>query len=364
MINISKPFIGKEEKKAVLSVLDSGMLAQGPKVQEFEKKFADYCGSKHSVAFNSGTAAMHTALHVMEIGNGDEVITSPFTFIATANVILMQNAQPVFSDIEEDSFNISPDSVIENITDKTKAILTVDIYGQLCDYEKIINISKQKNILVLEDSCQSIGAKFKNKMAGSFGDIGAFSFYATKNITCGEGGAFVTNKKDYAEKAKLFRQHGMSGLGAYDYNDTGYNYRMTDLSAAILLEQLEKIERMTEKRIKNAKYLTEELEKIEGIHAPFVKKGYKHVFHQYTIKVDGFKLPRDKLMEHLKNKGIGCNVYYPKPLHLCENFRKLGYKKGDFPIAEKMSEQVLSLPVHPALTKNELDLIVKAIKNL
>lgn len=364
MINISKPFIGEEEKKAILSVLDSGMIAQGPRVQELEQKFAGYCGTKHSVAFNSGTAALHTGLHVMGIGKGDEVITTPFSFIATANIILMQQAKPIFADIDEQTFNIDPASVQEKITAKTKAIITVDIYGQLCDYDNILKISRDKGILILEDSCQSVGAQYNGKMSGSFGDIGAFSFYATKNITCGEGGAIVTDNKSFAEKSKLFRQHGMSLIGAYDYDEIGYNYRMTDISAAFLLEQFKKIDRITEKRMKNAEYLSEQLSKIAGIEVPFVRKGNKHVFHQYTIKVKGFKMSRDKLAERLKSKGVGCNVYYPKPLHLCENFRKLGYKEGDFPVAEKISQQVLSLPVHPSLTQQELDFIIKTIKQI
>ena len=362
MINISKPFIGKEEKNAVLKVLDSGMIAQGQRVQEFERKFANYCGSEHSVALNSGTAALHAGLHVMGISKSDEVITTPFTFIATANVILMQQAQPIFADIDEQTFNINTNSIKEKITDKTKAIITVDLYGQLCDYNKINRIAKKNNILVLEDSCQSIGAEFKNKKSGSFGDIGTFSFYATKNITCGEGGALVTRNKQYSERAKLFRQHGMSGTGTYDYDDIGYNYRMTDLNASILIEQLKKIRKITEKRIKNAAYLSEKLSKINGIEIPFIEKGNVHAFHQYTIKVKRFRITRDKLFERLKFKGISCGIYYPKPLHLCENFKKLGYKEGDFPVAEKVSREVLSLPVHPSLTQQELDLIVKAIK--
>ena len=364
MINISKPFIGKEEKKAVLNVLDSGMIAQGPKVNELEQKFAEYCRTKHSIAFNSGTAALHTGLHVMGIGKGDEVITTPFTFIATANVILMQQAKPIFADIDEQTFNIDPESVQEKVTDKTKAVITVDLYGQLCDYEKLYGFTKKKKIMILEDSCQAIGAKYNGKMAGSFSDVGAFSFYATKNITCGEGGAIATDNKTFAEKAKLFRQHGMSAVGAYDYDELGYNYRMTDINAAFLLEQLKKVDEINDKRIKNASYLSEQLGKVEGIEVPFVKKGYKHVFHQYTIKVNEFKMSRDKLAERLKSKGVGCNVYYPMPLHLCANFRKFGYTKGDFPITEKISQQVLSLPVHPSLTQEDLDFIVKSIKEI
>ena len=364
MIPIAKPYISEEEKKAVAEVLDSDIIAQGPKVEEFEKQFAEFCGVKNSAAFNSGTASIHTALHVIGIGEGDEVITTPLTFIATANPVLMQQAKPIFADVKPDTFNIDPEQIQEKITEKTKAIIPVDFYGQLCDYDKINKIAKENNLLVIEDACQAVNASFGGKKAGSFGDIGCFSFYATKNMTCGEGGAITTDNKEYADKAKLFRQHGMSALGAYDYNDIGYNYRTTDINAAILLEQLKKIEELTEKRIKNAEYFNENLKDVQGIETPFVKKGFKHVYHQYTVKVDGFKLSRDKLMEHLKERGIDCRVYYPKPLHLCENFRKLGYKEGDFPVTEELNKQILSLPVYPSLTDKELDKIARTIKEI
>ncbi|MBN4049067.1 DegT/DnrJ/EryC1/StrS family aminotransferase [archaeon AH-315-M20] len=365
MIPIAKPMIGDEEKKAVMCVLDSGMLAQGPKVAEAEDKFARFCQTKHAIALNSGTAALHAALHAVGIKQGDEVITTPFTFIATANTILMQNAKPVFVDIEEDTFNINPEKIKDKITEKTKAIVTVDLYGHLCDYEKISEIAKENNLAIIEDSCQAIDANYKGKKAGSFGDIGTLSFYATKNITCGEGGMITTNNEEYAENVKLFRQHGRSKMTAYEYINLGYNYRMTDICAAILLEQLKKAEFITKKRIENAEHLSNGLGKIKGIKISVVKKGHKHVFHQYTIKIgNDFKLTRDELIEHLNKKGISSAVYYPKPLYLCEHFRKLGYKEGDFPVAEKLSKQVLSLPVHPHLTKEQLDHIINTFKEL
>ncbi|MBI2651187.1 DegT/DnrJ/EryC1/StrS family aminotransferase [Candidatus Woesearchaeota archaeon] len=364
MIPIAKPYFSEEEKRAVIEVLESGIIAQGHKVEEFEKKFADFCSVKYAVAVNSGTAALHAALHSMGIKKNDEVITTPFTFIATANTILMVGAKPVFADIEEDTFNINPLQIEQKITQRTKAILTVDLYGHLCDYEKISEIAKNNNLLLIEDACQSVNAQYKEKKAGSFGHIAAFSFYATKNLTCGEGGILTTNNIDYSENAKRFRQHGMSGLGAYDYNEIGYNYRMTDISAAIMLEQLKKAEMLTKKRIDNANYLNEKLKNVKGIKVPSVKKGFKHVFHQYTVKVQGFKLSRDELFEHLRKKGIGCSIYYPKPLHLCKSFAKLGYKENNLPIAEKMSKEVISLPVHPNVTKEQLDFIANSIASL
>jgi len=365
MIPIAKPYIGDEEIKAVSDVLKSGIIAQGPKVRELEEKFARFCGTKYAIAVNSGTAALHTALHVIGINQGHEVITTPFTFISTATTILMQGAKPIFIDIDEDTFNINPEKIKDKISEKTKAILTVDLYGHLCDYDKISKIAKENNLLVMEDSCQALDAEFNGKKAGSFGDIGNFSFYATKNITCGEGGILTTNHKEYAENAKLFRQHGRSKMSGYEYITLGYNYRMTDICAAILLEQLKKIDTITKKRTENAEYLSNGLKKIKGIKTPIVEKGNKHVFHQYTIKVENdFKLSRDELMEYLSKKEISSAVYYPKPLHLLEHFKKLGYKEGDFPIAEKLSKQVLSLPVHPHLTKEQLDIIIKAFEEV
>lgn len=364
MIPISKPFVGEEEVNAVADVIRSGMIAQGPKVSEMETKFSQFCNIKHTIALNSGTAGLHTALNVIGIKHGDEVITTPFTFISTANTIVMQGAKPIFADIDEETFNINPEKIKEKITDKTKAIVTVDLYGHLCDYDKINETAKNNNLVVIEDSCQAIGAEYNGKKAGSFGDIGVFSFYATKNITCGEGGAITTDNDEYAENAKLFRQHGRSKMTAYEYTNLGYNYRMTDINAAMLLEQLKKIDFITKKRIENAEYLSKILGNIKGIKVPVIKEGHKHVFCQYTIKVDDFKLSRDELIEHLKNKGINSAVYYPKPLHLCEHFEKLGYKEGDFPVAEKLSKQVLSLPVHPSLTREQLGQIVNAIQEL
>ena len=365
MIPIAKPFMDEEEIKAVAKAIRSGTIAQGPKVRELEEKFAKLCSTKYAIAVNSGTAALHTALKATGTKQGDEVITSPFTFIATANTILMQSAKPVFADIDEDTFNIDPKKIEEKITEKTKAIIAVDLYGHLCDYNEIIKIAEKNNLTLIEDACQSVNAEYNQKKAGSFGNIATFSFYATKNITCGEGGMLTTNNKEYAEQAKLFRQHGRSSMTEYEYIKLGYNYRMADICAAILLEQLKKIDLITKKRIENANCLIKGLKEIKGIKVPVVEESNKHVFHQFTIKVEeDFKLSRDELINYLKEKGINTAIYYPKPLHLCEHFRKLGYKEGDFPIAEKISKQVLSLPVHPHLTEEQLNTIINAFKEV
>ncbi len=359
MIPLSKPIIGKEEKKLVLEVLNSGMLAQGQKVKEFEKNFAHLCGSKHAVAMNSGTAAIHACLYALGVKNNDEVITTPFTFVASANPILMAGANVIFCDIDEETFNISPEQIKSKITENTKAIIAVDLYGQLADYEAIKDVIAGTDIKIIGDASQSVCAAYGENMAGNMADVSAFSFYATKNMTTGEGGMLTTNDDHYAELARRLRHHGQSEQTRYMYFDLGYNYRMTDIQAAIGLGQLDRIQKLTDKRISNAAYLTKGLSKFEFVKTPIIRPGSKHVFHQYTIRIEAAH--RDALIKHLKQKGVGCGVYYPKPLHLHPAFEKMGYKQGDFPVSEKMAKEVISLPVHPLLTQQELDTIIAAV---
>ncbi len=364
MIPISKPMIGEEEIEAVVKVLKTGIIAQGPKVREFEEKFAKWCGSRYGIAVNSGTAALHCALYAQGIGKDDEVITSPFTFIASANSIRMQQAIPQFVDIEEDSYTMDPDLLEKAITKKTKAIMTVDLYGQLCDYDKIEKFAKEHGLAIIEDAAQAHGASLHGKKAGTFGSSAAFSLYATKNMACGEGGILTTSDEEIMEKAKVFRQHGRSKMSNYEYVDLGYNYRMMDLQAAIALEQLKKIDMINTKRNENAKKLTEGLRKLKGIVTPKIVRG-THVFHQYTVRITSeFSKTRDEVMEELSKKGVNSGVYYPKPLHFTSVYKSRGFKPGDFPVAEKASAEVLSLPVHPMLTEENISTIIEAIASL
>ena len=365
MIKIAQPIIRKEEMQAVEKVLKSGMITQGPMVVEFEKKFANFCGTKYAIAVNSGTAALHCALYASGINEGDEVITTPFTFVATANSIIMQRAKPVFVDILPDTFNIDPIKIEEKITKKTKAILPIDLYGQIYDVEAVDKIAKKYKLKIIEDACQAHGAEFNHRKAGVFGEMGCFSFYATKNMTTSEGGMVVTNNERYAELVKRFRHHGQSEKTRYQYFDLGFNYRMTDIAAAIGIEQLKRIDDFNKKRIKNAQLLTKGLKNIKGLITPITKKNYKHVFHQYTIRVTNeFKATRDELLNYLKEKEIGSAIFYPKPLHLCLHFGKMGYQKGDFPVSERMSKEVLSLPVHPYISEKDIKHIIHTIKNI
>lgn len=364
MINISKPVIGQEEIDAVVKVMKSGMIVQGPVTVKLEEKFAKYCGTKYALAFNSGTAAIHASLYALGVGPGDEVITTPFTFVATANPILMQGAKVVFADISAEDFNIDPLEIEKKIGKKTKAIIPVDLYGQVYNYKAIKKIASKYKLKILEDACQAVGAKHRGKKTGNFGDISAFSLYATKNIMSGEGGLITTDNFELFEKCQMFRHHGQSEKIKYEYLDLGYNYRMTDMAAAIGLEQLKKADVFNSKRIRNAKLLSCGLSNITGLILPQVKKNQKHVFHQYTVRVTNeFGQTRDELIEFLKKKGINCGIYYPKPLHLHKHFAKWGYIRGDFPVSEKLAGEVLSLPVHPSLKEGDINKIIKVIKN-
>lgn len=357
MIQSAKPMIGGEEKKAILDVIDSGMLVQGPKVKELEDKFAKYTGAKYAVAVNSGTAGLHTALYAAGIKPGDEVITTPFTFAATANSILMQNAKVVFADIDNDTFNISPEEVRKKLTRNTKAVIAVDLYGQTHDFDGLRAVLPD-DVKIIEDACQSLGAEHKGRKAGILGDIGIFSLYATKNITSVEGGMIVTDNEEYFKRARTFRNHGQNAA-RYEYLDVGYNYRMCDLLAAIGIEQMKKLQDFINKRRENAQYFIDNLQAMSNLRLPMTKKGNFHVYNQFTLRVD--KEKRAALVEHLKKNGISAAIYYPTPLHVNPAFSKFGFKKGDFPVAEKIAEEVLSIPVHPALSKRDLDKVVKAI---
>lgn len=356
MIPVSKPYIGEEEKQLVMEVLNSGMLAQGPKVAALEKRFAEISDVKHAIATSSGTTALHIALLAHGIGAGDEVITTPFTFIASASSVLFTGAKPVFVDVEEDTFNINPALIEAAITPKTKAILPVHLYGYVCDMDAIQSIAKKYNLVIIEDACQAVGATYNQKVAGSFG-TGTFSLYATKNVMSGEGGMITTNDDDFADTCKLLRSHGMRVR--YYHDMLGYNFRMTDLHAAIGLAQMERLALFTEKRRNNAKYLTEN---IKTVITPKVKEGYGHVWHQYTIRIDGNR-DRDAAVKKLNDAGVGTGIFYPVPVH------QQGYMVdmlGSYrlPVAEKLAKEVISIPVHPQLSQADLETIVSEVNKL
>jgi perosamine synthetase len=356
MISIAKPLIGTEEQNAILEVIASGQLVQGPKVHELEKRFAELCGVEHAIATSSGTTALHIAMLAHQIGANDEVITSPFSFIASANCALYVGARPIFVDIEPDFFTIDVAQIEERITKNTKAIIPVHLYGQSCDMDAIIEIAQKHNLAIIEDACQAHGATYKGRPIGSFGTA-CYSLYATKNITTIEGGMIVTNDPQIAERARLLRSHGSPRT--YEHVVLGYNMRLTDLAAAIGLVQINKLSQWNSMRRANAAYLTENLSKIKGVVTPKVRDDSDHVFHQYTIRIPD----RDNAAQKLRENGVGVGVHYPTPIHQQPLYKELGYSDV-LPVAEAASKEVLSLPVHPALTKDDLDHIIRTIARL
>jgi dTDP-4-amino-4,6-dideoxygalactose transaminase len=353
MISIAKPIMGEEEKKAVLEVLDSGILAQGPRVKEFENCFAEMCCVKHAIATSSGTTALHMALLAHDIGPGDEVITSPFTFIASANSVLFVGAKPVFVDIDPKTFDMNVSQIEALITPKTKAILPVHLYGLCCDMDAVMSIAKKHNLVVIEDACQAHGAEFKGKRAGSFG-TGTFSFYPTKNITSAEGGMITTNDDVVMEKCRVIRNHGMHRR--YYHDELGYNFRMTDVHAAIGNAQLAKLDMFNNKRKENADYYNKHL---KGVTVPFIPDGYTTVYHQYTIRVPEGK--RDDLRAFLKEKDIGSEIYYPLPIHKQSFYMEMFGDEKTYPEADFAATEVLSIPVHPSLSKEDLGTVASTI---
>ncbi|MBN2014533.1 MAG: DegT/DnrJ/EryC1/StrS family aminotransferase [Candidatus Altiarchaeota archaeon] len=356
MIPIAKPLIGEEEKQAVMEVLGSGIIAEGPKVKEFETKFSGFTGTKHAVAVNSGTAALHVALLAHGIGPGDEVIVPSFTFIASANSVLFTGARPVFAAIEEDTFCIDPVDVAEMVTEKTKAIMPVHLYGHPADMKAIMEIAEDHSLVVIEDACQAHGAEFNKKKVGSFG-TGCFSFYPTKNMTTSEGGIITTDDEKIAEKARMIRSHGSKQR--YVHEIIGFNLRMTDISAAIGLCQLKKLPGFNRKRAENAAYLTELIEN-KKVKPPVVRKNCTHVFHQYTIRVEG---DRDAIVNTLNQKGIGTGIYYPIPIHKQGLYLDLGYRIS-LPVSEELARKVISLPIHPSVTRENLDYIASVLNEV
>lgn len=354
---------------AIQSVINESSFIQGKQVSLLEEEIARYFGVKFAVGVASGTDALVLALIALGIGHNDEVITTPFTFIATAEAISRVGAKPVFCDIEPDNYNIDPDKIEEKITSRTKALLPVHLYGMPCQMHKIMAIVKQYNLKLVEDCAQSFGSEYKNKKVGSFGDCGCLSFFPAKTLGCyGDGGMIITDKEEVAQKAKILRNHGSDKK--YYYGMHGFNSRLDTLQAAILRVKLKYIDEWINKRIENAKYYNELLEGLSSIVVQGLSpKGtvpehteYKHTFNYYTIRIQNNK--RQDIQNRLKEKGIPSAIYYPLCLHLQEVYKALGYKKGDFPVAEQTQEEVLALSMCPELTKAQIQQIVKVIKGV
>lgn len=380
--------ISKELDKATIDVLSSAAYIMGKNVTEFEKEFANYIGTKHAISVGNGTDALVIALKALGVGEGDEVITSTFTYFASAECISAVGATPVFVDVEKDTFNIDPDKIEEKITERTKAIIPVHIFGQSADMDKINIIAKKHNLKVIEDACQAVGAKYKGKMIGTLSDVACFSFFPTKNLSCaGDGGMIVTSDDNVATIAIALRTHGSGETGQKAYNllnniteevvtsksgdDTvynplkyynyliGYNSRLDAIQAAILRVKLPHLDKWNSRRREIAKIYDEELIDSNVI-TPIVREENDTVYHQYVLQSDN----REEMLAKLKEKGIATGVYYPVPLHLQKVYTDLGYKEGDMPVAEYLSHRIFAIPVYPELSEEQIQYIVDSIKNV
>jgi len=362
LIRVSAPYIDDHDIEAVVRVLKSGWLAHGPVVEEFERMFAQYIGVGKAIAVSNGTVALELSLRALGVRPGDEVIVPSFTFIATANAALFLGARPVFCDIDLETFTIDPRCVEEKIGRRTRAIIPVHLYGHPADMEPIMRISRDYDVHVIEDSAQAHGALYRGSRCGSIGDAGVFSFYATKNMTTGEGGMVTTNRDDIARSIELLRNHGQEAK--YVHVELGGNYRMTSIQAALGLSQLSKLERLNEARRRNAEILTREIRRLGWLRPPIEKPWARHVYHQYVVYVeDDPPISRDQLAEHLRKHGIEASVHYPIPVHMQPLYRRLGYREC-CPNSVKASERVLSLPVHPRLSEQDILYIVDVLAKI
>ena len=345
-----------ELDKALSSVVDSGHFILGPNVKALEEEVAAYCGVKHAVGVASGTDAIHLSLRACGIQGGDEVITTPFTFVATIEAICYIGAKPVFVDIDHKTFNLDPKKIKKKIGRKTKAILPVHLYGQSADMEPILDLAQKHKLKVIEDGAQAIGAEYMGRKVCSFGDAGCLSFFPTKNLGgFGDGGMVMTNNDEVAEAARVLRDHGSKTV--YHYDLIGYNSRLDEVQAALLRVKLNHLERWTKARQKNASIYDSELARVLEVERPVVHENCTHVYNQYIIRAKN----RNMLQEHLKNKGIGARIYYPLSLHLQKAYSFLKYKFGSLPESETAQEEVLSLPIYPELEGSQVREVCSAI---
>jgi len=372
----SQPLIEEEEINEAIDTLRSGWLTTGPKVKRFEEEFAEYIESKYAVAINSCTGGLHLSLLAAGIGEGNEVITTPFTFCATTNVILHVRAKPVFIDIKPDTFNIDTERIEEAITPKTKAIMPVHYAGQPCEMSEIIRIAKRHNLLVIEDAAHAIAAKYKGKRVGTIGDITCFSFYATKNLVTGEGGMVATDNEKLADKIRVLSLHGMSrdawkrysaaGSWYYEVIYPGYKYNMTDIQASLGLHQLRKLTRLQKRREEIVEAYNEAFANLDAIEVPFVKPNIEHAWHLYVIKIvsEKLKFGRNQFIEALRERNIGTSVHFI-PVHLHPYYRDTyGFKKGDFPNAEYVYDRIISLPLYPKMNNKDIEDVIWAVKDI
>ncbi len=363
------PEIGEEEKKLVCSVLESGWLAHGPKAAEFEKKFSEFIGCRHSVSVNSCTSALQ--LSIEALGLKGEIILPSFTFVASANAIVTAGCTPVFADVKWDSCNIDPESIERLVGEKTVGIMPVHYAGQSCEMDEIRSIAKKHSLAVIEDSAEAIGAEFKGKKTGSFGDTGCFSFFPTKNITTGEGGMVTCNDESLAEKIAALRAHGI-GSSTFEREKkerpwfrsasfAGYNYRLCDVLAAIGVVQMDKIDNANERRIKSAEYLSSLLEDVEGIEIPREDKNCRHVYQMYVVKLSD-ETNRNKFLHKLRLAGIGASVHFDPAVHRQEFYLNKKFRQDNLEVTEKLEECAVTLPMFPSISEKQVEYVAEKVK--
>lgn len=367
-IPLSNPDITELEIEYVSQILKTPNLSLGPKLSEFEDKLADYIGVKYAVAVNSGTSGLHLVIRALGIKEGDEVITTPFSFIASANCILFERAKPVFVDIDPLTLNIDVQLIEEKITDKTKAILAVDVFGHPVKWDKLEAIAQRYSLRLIEDSCEALGAEYKGKKAGTFGDAAVFAFYPNKQITTGEGGIVITNDEQTSKLIKSMRNQGRDEEGDswLEHQRLGYNYRISDINCSLGLAQLERIEKLLAKREKVAQMYNSQLENINGVKIPYTAPEVKRSWFVYVIVLEErySKEDRDHILLGLRERGIGCGNYFP-PIHLQPFYQEMfGFKKGDFPITEHASERTIALPFYGNLKEEQVEQVVSDLKTL
>jgi len=369
-VPLSSPDIIEKDIKAVVGVMKTRYLGIGPKVVEFENRIGSYTGTRYAVAVNSGTSALHLIIRGMEIGEGDVVITTPFSFIASSNCILFEGAKPLFVDIEEETLNLDADKVeekLESLSDeelaKVRALLVVDAFGQPADWERFKEIGRKYNLKSIEDSAEALGAEYKGKRAGSLGEVGVFAFYPNKQITTGEGGIIVTDDEELTRLAQSMRNQGRGESGDWlDHERLGYNFRMDELSAALGCSQMERIEEILDKRAKVARMYGEKLAEAEEVQVPFIASYVSRMsWFVYVIRLDK-DINRDSVIEYLNQEGVQCKPYFT-PIHLQPFYKKMfGYRRGDFPITEDVTERTIALPFFNNLKEEQIDYVVEKLK--
>ncbi|MFW9800367.1 MAG: DegT/DnrJ/EryC1/StrS family aminotransferase [Candidatus Thorarchaeota archaeon] len=376
MIPVAKPIIDDQEISAVSEVLQSGMLAEGKASREFERQFAEYIGTKYATVTNNGTTALSTALEAMNIQPGDEVITTPFTFIASANTIAMIGAVPVFVDVNLETYNIDPDLIEAAITDRTRAIMPVHIFGMPCEMGQIMEIAEKHNLLVIEDACQAHGATVDGKMVGSIGHVGTFSFYATKNLMTGEGGMITTNDEQLMERCLMIKNHGRGPEGGYTHYRIGYNYRMLDFVAAIGSVQLGRMNEVVQRRRENAKRYDEFLAEFDQASPQVTLEGMQSAYHVYAPRLSTDAIQRNELIQNLRQEGIGARPVYAIPCHRQETYQKISewrwarfveypnYSSIALPNSEEIANQHFEIPVHPGVNEKNIGHIVGTLRKM